>query len=132
MMKHVRVSLCDISLNMMGTLEETFCIAMGLLLISELSEIPWKGRIFSFNKFPRLHNVEGDDVRSKCEFMGQLECTEKVNFAAIYNRILQIAMMPLQRIIKLSNVKMPKRIFVVTYNITYCLQDNWTQDYKEA
>lgn len=82
--------MCDISLNMMGTLEETVCISMGPL-ISELSEIPWKGIIISYNKFPRLHDVEGDNVRSKCEFLGQLECTEKVNFAAIYNRILQIA-----------------------------------------
>lgn len=121
------VAVCDNSSNMSAEFKEMACISMGLL-ISELSENPWKGKTFSFNEFPKLIKIEGDDLRSKCEFMRQIECTETVNFGAIYNRILQIALTE-----KLSKEQMPKRIFVFTYNdfVTASTND-WDQEYREA
>ncbi|KAL6218971.1 hypothetical protein ACLB2K_012178 [Fragaria x ananassa] len=103
------VAVCDISPSMTGTFKETACVSMGLL-ISELSGKPWKGRVFSFNEFPNLYNVEGDNLRSKCEFMRQIECTEKLSFASIYDQLLQIAITE-----KLSKTKIPRMIFVFTY-----------------
>ncbi|XP_062020727.1 uncharacterized protein LOC133737122 [Rosa rugosa] len=121
------VTVCDMRSSMTGTFKEATCISMGLL-ISELSENPWKGKIFSFNEFPKLNKVEGDDLRSKCEFMRQMECTEKVNFGAIYNRILQIALTE-----KLSKEQMPKRIFVFTYSdFVAASKNNWDEEYREA
>lgn len=121
------VAVCDNSSNMSGAFKEMACISMGLL-ISELSENPWKGKTFSFNEFPKLIKIEGDDLRSKCEFMRQIECTETVNFGAIYDRVLQIALTE-----KLSKEQMPKRIFVFTYNdfVTASTND-WDEEYQEA
>lgn len=93
------LAVCDISLSMIGTDKEMACIAMGVL-ISELSENPWN---FSFTDFPKLHKIEGNNLRSKCEFMRQMECDEKVDCLEIYNRVLAIAITQ-----KLSHIRMPK------------------------
>ncbi|XP_062020725.1 uncharacterized protein LOC133737119 [Rosa rugosa] len=125
------LAVCDLPLNMRGTYKETACISLGLL-ISELSENPWKGKVFSFNETPTLQKIEGDDLESKCEFMRHkshnIECGDKVDFFKIYNQVLQIAIEQ-----KLSNEQLPKRIFVFTYrDFEAASKNNWAEDYKEA
>ncbi|KAK9941932.1 hypothetical protein M0R45_007623 [Rubus argutus] len=121
------LAVCDISLSMIGTDKEMACIAMGVL-ISELSENPWKGMVFSFTDFPKLYEIEGDNLRSKCEFMRQMECDEKVDCLEIYNRVLDIAITQ-----KLSHIRMPKRIFVFTYkDFVEAFKYDWLDDYTEA
>lgn len=39
-------------------------VALGLL-VSELNEEPWKGKIITFSRQPQLHLIKGDDLRSK-------------------------------------------------------------------
>ncbi|PRQ22787.1 hypothetical protein RchiOBHm_Chr6g0254071 [Rosa chinensis] len=122
------LAVCDLPLNMRGTYKETACISLGLL-ISELSENPWKGKVFSFNETPTLQKIEGDDLESKCEFMRHnIGCGDKVDFFKIYNQVLQIAIEQ-----KLSNEQLPKRIFVLTYrDFEAASKNNWAEDYKEA
>ncbi|CAL9022507.1 unnamed protein product [Prunus brigantina] len=121
------IAVCDVPESMRGTLKETVCISMGLL-VSELSEKPWQGSVIPLSDFPRLHKVEGDNLQSKCEFMRNIECAEKVDFSKIYNRVLQIAITE-----KLSNAKMPKSIFVFTYKeFDKASKNDWVLDYKDA
>lgn len=90
-------------------MKEKVCISMRLL-ISDLSEKPWKGSVFSFSKAPMLNRIEGEDLQSKCEFMRSLEFVEKVDF-----------------------LKIPKRIFVFTYkDFAHAMNNNWVEDYKKA
>ncbi|BFG41994.1 hypothetical protein CerSpe_282680 [Prunus speciosa] len=117
------IAVCDVPESMRGTLKEMVCISMGLL-VSELSEKPWQGSVIPLSDFPRLHKVEGDNLQSKCEFMRNIECAEKVDFSKIYNRVLQIAMTE-----KLSNAKMPKSIFVFTYKeFDKASKNDWVLD----
>ncbi|BFG41990.1 hypothetical protein CerSpe_282640 [Prunus speciosa] len=119
------IAVCDLPESKRGTLKEMVCISMGLL-VSELSEKPWQGSVFSFSDFPRLHKIEGDNLKSKCEFMRQIECAEQVDFSKIYNQVLQIA-------IAEGNAKVPKRIFVFTYrDFEKASKNNWVRDFKEA
>lgn len=84
------VVACDIPKSVIGTFEEKVCIAMGLL-ISELSDKPWKWTVFSFGDSPKLHKIEVDNIRTKCEFMRQMECAEKLDFLKIYSQVLHLA-----------------------------------------
>ncbi|PRQ22785.1 hypothetical protein RchiOBHm_Chr6g0254051 [Rosa chinensis] len=121
------LAVCDSSLSMIGTDKEMACIAMGLL-ISELSESPWNGVVFSFTDFPKIHKIVGESLRSKCEFMRQMECDEKVDCLEIYNRVLEIATTQ-----KLNHIKMPKRVFVFTYkDFVEAFKYDWPDDYTEA
>ncbi|KAB2636823.1 hypothetical protein D8674_027357 [Pyrus ussuriensis x Pyrus communis] len=120
------IATCDVT-GMRGTSKEMECIAMGLL-ISEPSENPWKGMVFSFSDTPKLHKIEGDNLWSKCELMRQIECAEKLDFLEIYNRVLDIAVPQ-----KLSHDKMPRRIFVFTCrDFNEAFKYDWWDDYKEA
>ncbi|TQD98236.1 hypothetical protein C1H46_016190 [Malus baccata] len=65
------VAVCDVPESMRGALKEKVCVSMGLL-ISDLSEKPWKGFVVSFSKVPMLKRIEGEDLQSKCEFMRNL------------------------------------------------------------
>ncbi|PRQ22783.1 putative von Willebrand factor, type A [Rosa chinensis] len=122
------IAVCDIPESMRGTTNETVCIAMGLL-ISELSEYPWKGKVFSFSDFPKLHKFEGENLRSKCEFMKQhMESAKKLNFGEIYDGVLEIAIKE-----KLGHHQIPQRIFVFTdKDFDMAFKNDWFDDYAKA
>ncbi|CAD6206516.1 unnamed protein product [Miscanthus lutarioriparius] len=50
------IAVCDVSGSMNGTPMEV-CVALGLL-ISELSEKPWAGRVITFSETPQIHKIE--------------------------------------------------------------------------
>ncbi|PQQ03994.1 uncharacterized protein Pyn_19359 [Prunus yedoensis var. nudiflora] len=56
----------------MGIRPRELAVSLGLL-VSELREEPaWKGKVISSGHLPDqllLHSIEGDDLKSKCEFM---------------------------------------------------------------
>jgi len=47
------------------------CVAVRLL-VSELCEEPWKGKVVTFSADPQLHLIEGDDLKSKTEFVREM------------------------------------------------------------
>ncbi|KAH9309624.1 hypothetical protein KI387_037535 [Taxus chinensis] len=49
------LAVCDVSRNMTGTSMKV-CIALGLL-VSNMSEEPWRGHIITFSEKPQLHLV---------------------------------------------------------------------------
>ncbi|TQD84952.1 hypothetical protein C1H46_029468 [Malus baccata] len=53
-------------------LKEDVSSALGIL-VAELSEEPWKGKVISFSKLPELHRIQGDDFRYKCEFVKRMD-----------------------------------------------------------
>ncbi|KAF9619370.1 hypothetical protein IFM89_006557 [Coptis chinensis] len=59
------IAVCDVSGSMDGTPMEV-CVALGLLL-SELSEHPWNGKVITFSAKPQLHKIEGNDLHSKTD-----------------------------------------------------------------
>ncbi|XP_058200583.1 uncharacterized protein LOC131315506 [Rhododendron vialii] len=99
------MAICDVSGSMEGTPMEV-SVALGLL-ISELSEEPWKGKLITFSEKPQLHTIKGDSLRSKTEFIRMMEWGMNTDFQKVFDRILEVAVQG-----KLREDEMIKTVFV--------------------
>ncbi|XP_077229138.1 uncharacterized protein LOC143862033 [Tasmannia lanceolata] len=99
------LAVCDVSGSMEGRPMDV-CVALGLL-ISELSEDPWKGKVITFSSDPQLHQIKGETLKEKIRFVKSMEWGMKTDFQKVFDRILEIAVAG-----KLEDEKMVKRIFV--------------------
>ncbi|XP_010468470.2 PREDICTED: uncharacterized protein LOC104748548 [Camelina sativa] len=99
------MAICDVSGSMEGDPIEV-SVALGLL-ISELSEEPWRGKLITFSKNPELHLVTGDDLRSKTEFVRNMQWDMNTDFQKVFDLILEVAVKG-----KLKPEEMIKRLFV--------------------
>lgn len=118
------VPVCDVSGSMSGTPMEV-CVALGLLL-SELAEEPWKGKVITFSENPQFHLVKGDDLRSKTEFVRQMEWGYNTNFQKVFDLILKVAVEGKQ-----SADQMIKRVFVFSdMEFDMASANPWETDYQ--
>ncbi|CAL5392394.1 unnamed protein product [Camellia sinensis] len=100
-------------------------VALGLL-ISELSEEPWKGKLITFSEKPRLHKIKGESLISKTEFIERMHWGESTNFQRVFDRILEVALKG-----KLGEDQMIKRLFVFSdMEFDQASQNDWETDYK--
>ncbi|XP_010494325.1 PREDICTED: uncharacterized protein LOC104771494 [Camelina sativa] len=99
------LAVCDVSGSMSGTPMEV-CVALGLL-VSELNEEPWKGKVITFSENPQLHTVTGSSLMEKTEFVRQMDWGMNTDFQKVFDRILEVAVEN-----KLTNDQMVKRLFV--------------------
>ncbi|XP_068305244.1 uncharacterized protein [Pyrus communis] len=122
------LAVCDVSGRMCG---HPMNVSLGLgLLVSELSEEPWKGKVFTFSRNPQLLTIQGDDLKSKCVFMRRMDNQDwhgDVDFQKVFDLILEVASNE-----NLKPEQMIRRLYVFT-----CCQDfddasanNWKTDYK--
>ncbi|KAJ9186127.1 hypothetical protein P3X46_005662 [Hevea brasiliensis] len=65
------MAICDVSNSMNGTPMEA-SIALGML-VSKLSEKPWKGKLITFSEKPTLQMVRRDSLMEKTEFVRRME-----------------------------------------------------------
>ncbi|CAL5395235.1 unnamed protein product [Camellia sinensis] len=118
------MSICDVSGSMSGIPMEV-SVALGLL-ISELSEEPWKGKLITFSEKPRLHKIKGESLISKTEFIERMHWGESTNFQRVFDRILEVALKG-----KLGEDQMIKRLFVFSdMEFDQASQNDWETDYK--
>ncbi|ONI09117.1 LOW QUALITY PROTEIN: hypothetical protein PRUPE_5G219200 [Prunus persica] len=75
------LAVCDVSASMGGTPMEV-SVALGLL-VSELSEEPWEGKVITFSQNPQLHLIKGDDLSSKCKFVRRMEWGMNTDFPTV-------------------------------------------------
>ncbi|VFQ92917.1 unnamed protein product [Cuscuta campestris] len=68
------MAICDVSGSMIGTPMEV-SVALGLL-VSELSEDPWKGKLITFSANPKLQLIIGDSLREKTSFVTRMNDME--------------------------------------------------------
>ncbi|XP_059443669.1 uncharacterized protein LOC132175667 [Corylus avellana] len=118
------LAVCDVSGSMYGTPWEV-SVAMGLL-VSDLSEEPWKGKVIIFSKSPQLHIIEGDDLQSKMKFAENTINFLNTDFQKVFDLILQVAVDG-----KLKEDQMIKRIFAFSdmeFDNASC--NDWETDYK--
>ncbi|KAF9593775.1 hypothetical protein IFM89_025400 [Coptis chinensis] len=99
------LAICDVSGSMRG-MPMDVSVSLGLL-ISELSEDPWKGKLITFSQNPQLHKIEGDDLSSKTQFIEDMQWDMNTDFQKVFDQILQVAVDG-----KLSNDEMIKKLFV--------------------
>ncbi|XP_023642463.1 uncharacterized protein LOC17893112 isoform X2 [Capsella rubella] len=99
------MAICDVSGSMHGEPMEV-SVALGLL-VSELSEEPWRGKLITFSENPQLHLVEGDYLRSKAAFVRRMQWDMNTDFQKVFDLILEVAVKG-----KLKPEEMIKRVFV--------------------
>ncbi|GMP77446.1 hypothetical protein CsSME_00033720 [Camellia sinensis var. sinensis] len=88
------------------------CVALGVL-VSELSEKPWKRKLITFSVDPELHIVEGDTLLAKIEFK-------------VFDRILKVAVEG-----KLREEQLIKRVFVFSdMEFDVVCESPWEIDYQ--
>ncbi|KAL4643481.1 hypothetical protein ACB092_02G095500 [Castanea dentata] len=99
------IAVCDVSGSMNGTPMEV-CVALGLL-VSELSEEPWKGKLFTFSENPQLHLVKGDTLLEKTKFIRKMDWGMNTDLQKVFDQILEVAVEA-----KLTEEQLIKRVFV--------------------
>ncbi|KAB8586115.1 hypothetical protein FH972_025770 [Carpinus fangiana] len=99
------IAVCDVSGSMDGTPMEV-CVALGLL-VSELSEEPWKGKVITFSENPQLHLIKGETLLAKTEFIRRMEWGGSTDFQKVFDQILNVAVEG-----KLTEDQLIKRVFV--------------------
>ncbi|KAG8648368.1 hypothetical protein MANES_09G186000v8 [Manihot esculenta] len=99
------MAICDVSNSMNGTPVEA-SIALGML-VSKLSEKPWKGKLITFSENPTLQMVRGDSLMEKIEFVRRMKQSSNADFQKVFDLILQVAVSG-----KLKEEEMIKRVFV--------------------
>ncbi|KAJ0096217.1 hypothetical protein Patl1_17009 [Pistacia atlantica] len=99
------LAVSDVSGSMTGIPMEV-SVALGVL-VSELSEEPWKGKMITFSENPELQMVEGDDLKSKTEFVRNMNWGANTDFQKVFDLILKVAVNG-----NLKPEQMIKRLFV--------------------
>ncbi|KAJ0779961.1 putative von Willebrand factor A-like domain superfamily [Helianthus annuus] len=118
------LAICDVSGSMCGTPMEV-CVALGVL-VSELSEDPWKGKVITFSENPKLETVQGDDLRSKIEFVKTMDWGMNTDFQKVFDLILEVASSG-----RLSEDEMVKRVFVFSdMEFDQASVNPWETDYQ--
>ncbi|PHU21722.1 hypothetical protein BC332_06829 [Capsicum chinense] len=118
------IAVCDVSGSMSGTPMEV-SVALGVL-VSELSEEPWKGKLITFSESPELQKVEGDTLKEKTEFVRNMDWGGSTNFQGVFDRILEVAVQG-----NLSEDQMIKRVFVFSdMEFDQASENAWETDYQ--
>ncbi|PQP93930.1 uncharacterized protein Pyn_36488 [Prunus yedoensis var. nudiflora] len=106
-------------------------VSLGLL-VSELSEEPaWKGKVISSGHLPdqlMLHSIQGDDLKSKCEFMMRKCSRNLVSFVhkrKVLDFILEVAVKE-----NLKAEQMVKKVFVFADYGGYVGGTSWKTRYE--
>lgn len=118
------IAICDVSGSMSGTPMEV-SVALGVL-VSELSEEPWKGKLITFSESPELQKVEGDTLKEKTEFVRNMNWGMDTNFQKVFDTILEVAVQG-----NLSEDQMLKRVFVFSdMEFDQASENAWETDYQ--
>ncbi|OMO60455.1 Thioredoxin-like protein [Corchorus capsularis] len=99
------MAVCDVSGSMSGTPMEV-SVALGVL-VSELSEEPWKGKLITFSENPQLQMVQGRNLKEKTDFVRDMEWGANTDFQKVFDLILDVAVKG-----QLKPEQMIKRLFV--------------------
>ncbi|CAB4280589.1 unnamed protein product [Prunus armeniaca] len=106
------LALCDVA-SMLDIDMQNLDVSVGLtLLMSELNEEPWKGKVIDFSESPQLHLIKGDELKHRYDFLTRRMACEsswklKVNFQKVFDLILEEAVN-----VNLKPEQMIKKMFV--------------------
>ncbi|QHO26747.1 uncharacterized protein DS421_7g202180 [Arachis hypogaea] len=118
------LAVFDVSGSMYGVPMDV-CVALGLL-VSELNEEPWKGKVITFSANPQLHLIEGNSLYSKTNFIREMKWGMNTDFQRVFDRILEVAVDG-----KLKEDQMIKRVFVFSdMEFDQASATPWETDYQ--
>ncbi|XVF81470.1 hypothetical protein PTKIN_Ptkin15bG0157700 [Pterospermum kingtungense] len=118
------MAVCDVSGSMEGIPMEV-SVALGVL-VSELSEEPWKGKLITFSHYPELQLVQGQNLKEKTRFVRSMRWGMNTNFQKVFDLILKVAVEG-----KLKPEQMIKRLFVFSdMEFDQASSSPWETDYQ--
>ncbi|XP_075659047.1 uncharacterized protein LOC142628902 [Castanea sativa] len=118
------LAICDVSGSMEGVPMEV-SVALGVL-VSELGEEPWKRKLITFSKNPKLYLIRGNDLVSKTSFVRRMEWGMNTDFQKVFDLILEVAVNG-----KLKEDQMVKRLFVFSdTEFDKASRYKWETDYE--
>ncbi|RLN09319.1 hypothetical protein C2845_PM11G02400 [Panicum miliaceum] len=118
------VAVCDVSGSMSG-IPMDVCVALGLL-VSELSDDPWRGRVITFSERPELHRIAGETLPEKISFIRTMDWGMNTNFQAVFDKILEVAVGA-----RLGPERMVRRVFVFSdMEFDQASAQPWETDYE--
>ncbi|KAK8626218.1 hypothetical protein V6N13_133869 [Hibiscus sabdariffa] len=118
------MAVCDVSGSMSG-IPMDVSIALGVL-VSDLSEEPWKGKLITFSQSPELQLVKGETLREKTRFVRRMPWGMNTDFQKVFDLILKVAVGG-----KLKPEEMIKRLFVFSdMEFDQASACPWETDYK--
>lgn len=118
------VAVCDVSGSMSG-LPMDVCIALGLL-VSELTDDPWRGRVITFSEQPNIHMIKGVTLSQKAQFVRDMDWGMNTDFQAVFDKILEVAVGA-----GLPAEKMVRRVFVFSdMEFDQASANPWETDYE--
>lgn len=113
---------CAISNNIAGSTCAGF-----VLLVSELTWEPWKGKVITWCEDPEFHNIEGDSLAEKVESIQNMSCDDKVDLQKVFDKILEFTVGE-----NLSEDQMLRRLFVFVEEEFEKVSGNpWEIEYAE-
>ena len=101
------VAVCDVSGSMSGIPMEV-SIALGLV-VSELTEMPFKNRVITFSAKPQWHTVKGTTLHERVASLSKAHWEMNTDFIAVFEMLLAEAKM-----YNLMPEQMIKKVFVFT------------------
>ncbi|GER36166.1 hypothetical protein STAS_12478 [Striga asiatica] len=118
------LAICDVSGSMAG---EPILVSIALgILVSELSEEPWKGKVITFSEKPELHEVKGERLKEKTEFVRRMDWMMNTDFQKVFDLLLAVAVEG-----KLKPEDMIKRLFVFSdMEFDQASLNPWETDYQ--
>ncbi|KAB2039186.1 hypothetical protein ES319_D03G196600v1 [Gossypium barbadense] len=117
------MAVSDVSGSMHGIPMEV-SVALGVL-VSDLSEKPWKGKLITFSESPKLILVEGENLKEKTEFVRDMEWGGNTDFQKVFDLILKVAVEG-----NLKPEQIIKRLFVFSdMEFDQASMSPWETDY---
>lgn len=117
------MAVSDVSGSMHGIPMEV-SVALGVL-VSDLSEKPWKGKLITFSESPKLILVEGENLKEKTQFVRDMEWGGNTDFQKVFDLILKVAVEG-----NLKPEQMIKRLFVFSdMEFDQASMSPWETDY---
>ncbi|BFG34997.1 hypothetical protein CerSpe_212710 [Prunus speciosa] len=129
-LKQGKFSNCLVACNVSSGLFKNVSVALAVL-VSQLGEEPWKGKVINFSPEPELHNlgddIDNDALMSKCASVGRMVCGREIDFRKVFDMILQVAVDG-----NLRPDQMVKKVFVLTphENFDWAGGSCWESDYE--
>ncbi|XP_057781601.1 uncharacterized protein LOC130999921 [Salvia miltiorrhiza] len=118
------LAICDVSGSMEGTPMDV-AVALGLL-VSELSEDPWKGKLITFSEQPEMQIVKGTSLKRKIEFVKEMDWGCNTDFQKVFDVLLKVAVEG-----NLKKEEMIKRLFVFSdMEFDVASENPWETDYE--
>ncbi|KMT16638.1 hypothetical protein BVRB_3g049240 [Beta vulgaris subsp. vulgaris] len=78
-----------------------------MILVSELSCEPWKGKVITWGEDPELYHIEGEKLVEKVESVQHMMCDSKVDLQKVFDQILKFTLEE-----NLTEDQMLRRFFV--------------------